>query len=102
MKKVLLFLLLLVASFSFVYAKENRLYFTESNNRIYYESRLLNEKVFMKHTDMVPGASYTDELTIENGTNTKYTLYLKAIPRDKSCTAVSLNKSSFFSSISFA
>ena len=87
MKKVLIFLLLLVTPFSFVNAKENRLYFTESNNRIYYESRLLNEKVFMKHTDMVPGASYTDELTIENGTNTKYTLYLKAIPREQSSAA---------------
>ena len=83
MKKVLIFLLLLVTSFSFVDAKENRLYFTENNNHIYYESDLLDEKVFLKHTDMVPGESYTDELIIENGTNTKYTLYLKAVPREQ-------------------
>ena len=42
-----------------------------------HESSYIDEDVFMKHVDMAPGASYTDELLIENGTNTKYTLYFK-------------------------
>ena len=73
------FLLLMISP---VYAKENRLYFTEENNRLYYESGLFDEKVFMKHTDMIPGSSYLDTLKIENGTRTKYTLYMKAVPQE--------------------
>jgi hypothetical protein len=70
-----------------VNAKENRLYFTESKNRLYYESSLIDENVFMKHLDMVPGKTYTDELIIENGTKTKYSLYFKVIPTEQSSEA---------------
>lgn len=93
MKKFILFISLLLLIVSPVYAKENKLYFTESDNRLYYESKLLNEDVFMKHTDMVPGNSYRDELIIENGTNTKYTLYFKALPRKQSKEADELLES---------
>lgn len=86
MKKFVLSLLI-VMLFITVYARENRLYFTESNKRLYYESALIDEKVFMKHQDMVPGKSYTDNLVIENGTKTPYTLYFKVIPRDQSSNA---------------
>ena len=41
----------------------------------------------MKHIDMTPGESFTDELLIENGTNTKYTLYFKVVPREQSAEA---------------
>lgn len=83
MKKVLVVVLLLVF-ITPVYARENRLYFTESDERIYYESKLIDEDYFLKHTDMVPGESFRDELVIENGTKTKYTLYFKIVPREQS------------------
>ena len=41
----------------------------------------------MKHIDMTPGENFTDELYIENGTNTKYTLYFKVVPREQSAEA---------------
>ena len=83
MKKVLL-IMLLILFITPVYADENKLYFTETDDRLYYKSSLLDEDVFMKHLDMVPGKTFTDELIIENGTNTLYTLYFKVVPRNQS------------------
>lgn len=87
MKKIILFISLIALTIIPVYAKENKLYFTEKDNRIYYDSILLDEDLFMKHIEMVPGDSYIDELIIENGTNTKYTLYFKVLPREQSAAA---------------
>lgn len=87
MKKIVLFISLFALCIISVEAKENILYFTEENNRLFYESKLIDENIFMKHVDMIPGESFTDELTIENGTNTKYTLYFKIIPREQSAEA---------------
>lgn len=87
MKKFVLFISLFALSVLSVQARENKLYFTEENNRLYYESKLIDEDIFMKHIDMTPGESFTDELLIENGTNTKYTLYFKVVPRDQSAEA---------------
>ena len=87
MKKIVLFISFFVLSILSVQAKENKLYFTEENDRLYYESKLIDEDVFMKHIDMTPGESFTDELLIENGTNTKYTLYFKIVPREQSNAA---------------
>ena len=86
MKKILLLLLLLLFIVP-VYAKENRLYIVEDERAIKYESGLFDEKMFMKHTDMVPGSRYTDELTIENGMNKPYKLYLKANKRTNNADA---------------
>lgn len=55
----------------------NKLYFSNSGNRIYYDSKLFDKNTFMHHTDMIPGSSYEDRLLIENNTNTEYDLYLK-------------------------
>ena len=87
MKKIVLFISFFVFSILSVQAKENKLYFTEENDRLYYESKLIDEDVFMKHIDMTPGENFTDELLIENGTNTKYTLYFKIVPREQSSAA---------------
>lgn len=84
MKKIILFISLLVLNILPVQAKENKLYFTEENERLYYESKLINENVFMNHKDMVPGEKFTDELIIENGTKTSYTLFFKVSPREQS------------------
>ena len=90
MKKFVLFISLFALSVLSVQARENKLYFTEENNRLYYESKLIDEDIFMKHIDMTPGESFTDELLIENGTNTKYTLYFKVVPREQSAEAEEL------------
>lgn len=91
MKKIFLILSLFMLSIIPVQAQEypatSRLYFTEDNNRLYYESSFIDEDVFMKHLDMVPGSSYTDELEIENGTKTDYTLYFQVKPIKQSADA---------------
>ena len=86
MRKVLLLIAMLLFIASPVYAKENKLYFTESGKRMVYKSKLLDEEYFLKH-DLVPGEKFTDELLIENGTKTKYTLYFKIMPREQSAEA---------------
>ena len=87
MKKFVLFISLFALCIISVEAEENKLYFTEENNRLYYDSKLIDENVFMKHIGMTPGENFTDELLIENGTNTKYTLYFKVVPREQSAEA---------------
>ena len=66
-----------------VEATSSRLYFTESGDRLYYDGELVDD-TFMYHTDMVPGSNFSDELIIENGTGTTYTLYFKVVPREQS------------------
>lgn len=62
-----------------IFAKEadNRLYFTNSGDRLYYDTKLFDENIFMYHDGMAQGTTYTDNLLIENGSNTDYDLYLK-------------------------
>ena len=79
MKRHILFLLTILLLPQFIRAYENKLYFTNNGNRLYYNSELYNEEIFMKHTDMIPGSSFEDELIIANNTNTDYKLYLKVI-----------------------
>ena len=79
MKKYL-FLIATILSFTCVaqvFAKDNKLYFTDSGNRLYYDSALFDDNTFISHNDMVPGQTYEDTLVIENGTNKAYPLYLK-------------------------
>lgn len=78
-------ILLVISLFwlSFVYADDNKLYFTETNDRLYYDSAQ-EDNSFMKHLDLVPGSVNEDTLLIENGTNTDYTLYLKLKPQNDS------------------
>ena len=67
MKKILILILLLITIP--VCAKENKLYLVKDKKAIKYESGLYDDKIFMKHVDMVPGSKFNDELTIENGTD---------------------------------
>lgn len=90
MKKILVGFLVLILSTMPVSAKENRLYFTESGDRLYYESKLVGDEFFMKHLDMVPGSKGNDTLIIENGTNTNYKLYFQVKPREQSRDAEEL------------
>ena len=78
-----------------VYARENRLYVTGSNYKLAYDSKLIDENVFMKHLDMVPGDSYTDDLIIENNSDLSYDLYFKVVPKNMNAA-----KREFFDNIS--
>ena len=91
MKKLLILLLLLITVP--VFAKENKLYLLEDKKTIKYESGLYDDKVFMKHLDMVPGSKYTDELYIENGTDVPYKLYFKAVKKNQGADAEKLLQS---------
>ena len=86
MKKVIMTLLFVVGLF--VFSSEvnaaNKLYFTKSGDRLYYDSGKIDDNTFINHQDMVPGKTYKDELIIENGTKTDYTLYFKIKEREQS------------------
>ena len=88
MKKTISIIMLLIIMISFycVNAKNNVLYFVKQGNKLVYESDI-EENIFMQHLDMIPGSSYTDELEIENGTNTSYKLYLKVNEIEQNETA---------------
>jgi len=94
MKKILKSLLLVLTLFSFtlVNARENKLYFTGSGDRLYYDSSRYDDEYFMKHVDMVPGSSYEDRLTIENDSNYDYKLYMRVKNREQSELAKDLLK----------
>ncbi len=88
MKKILILVILLMIVP--VYAKENKLYLINDNKEIKYESGLYDEKVFMRHMDMVPGSKYTDELTIENSGKTPIKLYLKLQKKEQTLATENL------------
>lgn len=76
--KIMCFVLITLMMIS-VSAKEldNKLYFTGSGDRLYYDTKLFDSNIFMHHTDMIPGREYTDKLLVENGSSVDYDLYLK-------------------------
>jgi len=94
MKRLLksLLLVLMLFSFTLVNARENKLYFTGSGDRLYYDSSKYDDEYFMKHVDMVPGSSYEDRLTIENDSNYDYKLYMRVKNREQSELAAYLLK----------
>ncbi len=83
-RKLIVLLFLLFFSFTSEALAENKLYFTDNNERIYYDTKQLNKNEFMNHLYMLPGGTYTDELLIENGSTTDYTLYLKVKEKEQS------------------
>lgn len=88
-KKLLLFLFVLLGIFSpnIIEAKENRLYFSSKDNKLYYDSALFDSSIFMHHLDLVPGNENRDLLLIENGSKQEYALYLKVKERDQNSDA---------------
>lgn len=76
--KIMCFVLITLITMS-VSAKEsdNKLYFTNDGDRLYYDTKLFDSDIFMYHTDMVPGTIYTDKLLVENGSSVDYDLYFK-------------------------
>lgn len=84
MKKMLFLILGLFFLITNVGASAGKLYFTESDGRLYYDSKLFDKKVFISNLDMVPGKLYNSQLQIENGTSTKYKLYFKVNEEEQS------------------
>lgn len=76
--------LILFLTIGIVNARENRLYFTNNGDRLYYDSSKYDDEYFMKHIDMVPGSSFEDKLTIENGSMYDYKLYFRVKNREQS------------------
>ena len=79
MKRIILFIFLSLFLVVPVFAEGERnvLHFVEGDDGLYYEGKFLNEDVFMKHLDMIPGKKYNDTLYIENAANDKYLLYFQ-------------------------
>lgn len=77
MKKIIYTVFCLLMFVSFVHAEENRLYFTDNGDRLYYDTDLYDEDIFISNMDMIPGKEYKSELSIKNETSVKYKLYLK-------------------------
>lgn len=59
---------------------ENKLYFNQVDNKLYYDSTLFNAAKFMNHLSMAPGDTYHDELWIQNKASLGYSLSLQAVP----------------------
>ncbi len=78
MKKVIFSIICLFLLAGIVSAKDdNKLYFTDKGDRLYYDTTLYDEDLFISNLDMVPGKEYRDELLIKNQSSVKYRLYLK-------------------------
>ena len=77
MKKISFLIICLFFMIYNVYAKENKLYFTNDGNKLYYDSELFDDDIFISNLDMVPGREYVDKLVIKNNADIKYRLYLK-------------------------
>ena len=65
-----------------------RLYFTEENGTMTYTpyrdgQSVENGNWFMSFTNMVPGGIYHDQLSIENGSNKNYDLFMEIVPREQ-------------------
>ena len=88
--KIVVFILLFLIFIVNVDAKENRLYFSESDKKLYYDSALLDKNIFMNHVNMLPGEVYNDKLVIENASDRDYTLYFKISLKEQSEKAIEL------------
>ena len=92
MKKILLVVLFSILFVSVVNAETNKLYFTTTGDRIYYDSSLFDEDIFINHTDMIPGSQFEDTLVIENGTHVDYNVYFRIVEREQNENAIKLLK----------
>lgn len=65
-----------------VYAKETKkLYFEQQNGKMVWNNvRGDDGNWFMSFTNMLPGGQYHDQLSIENGSQKTYALYMQVLP----------------------
>lgn len=87
MKKILSLIIIIISIFSisFVYAEEkNKLYISSKDNKLYYDSEMFDEDIFLHFLELVPGEVYEEELLIENDTVFPCDLYFKIIQDEQS------------------
>lgn len=78
MKRIIFTIIVFFIMLCNISASTNTLEFTEKGNELVYNTELYDDNTFINHQDMIPGKEYKDELIIENKSDTKYRLYLKA------------------------
>lgn len=76
MKKIIIMFLL---TFTFMVSvnAENKLYFSEDETGLVYDTDLFEKELFLYHVDMMPGKKFEDSLIIYNASNQSCDLYLK-------------------------
>lgn len=63
---------------------ENKLYFHEEDEKLYYDAALFDEAIFMYHEKMAPGDSFVDTLKIKNECDVEYDLFFRVVPVEQS------------------
>jgi len=85
MKKILLTISCLLF-INICYAEENKINLVMKDDTMVYESNL-NNNIFINHTDMLPGDSFTDEVKISNNTDKQVKIFFKVKTREQSESA---------------
>lgn len=90
MKKIIAAILASIFIAAPAFAAGNVVYIYEADGKIYYDSERFDDR-FMIHENMVPGGqTYTDVLTVENGTSKGYDIYFKISAENNSAKADNL------------
>lgn len=91
MKKIFAIILASLFITTPVFAVDNTVYIRESDGQVVYEASDGFDERFMYHEGMTPGGeTYTDYLTIENGTSTDYDVFFKITAENNSIKAENL------------
>lgn len=91
MKKIFAIILASLFISAPVFAVDNTVYIREADGKIAYEASDGFDERFMYHEGMIPGGeTYTDYLTIENGTPDDYDIYFKITAENNSIKASNL------------
>lgn len=82
MKKIIIMFLF---TFTFIINvnAENKLYFSQNDSGLVYDSTIFDEDLFLYHIDMMPGKKFEDLLIIYNASNQSCDLYLKINEKDQ-------------------
>ena len=90
MKKIIAAILACIFLAAPVSAAGNVVYIYEADGKIYYDSVRFDDR-FMIHENMTPGGeTYTDYLTVENGTSSEHDIYFQITSENNSAKASSL------------
>lgn len=90
MKKIIAAIIATIFIAAPAFAAGNVVYIYEADGKIYYDSERFDDR-FMIHENMTPGGeTYTDTLTVENGTSKEYDIYFKISSENNSAKAENL------------
>ena len=83
MKKIVYIFIIAFLFMTPVLAKDSQLIVIERDNKLYYDTRYLDDKIFMSHLDMVPGGNYFDKLIIENATGRNCKMFFQVKEKEE-------------------